>query len=67
MGGNQRTNKEDQSLSRGRKTRCDGMHAMNNGGFEVDIEDAEHVNGVKNHTQDNQPSLSPLQPIPSTC
>ncbi|PON47462.1 hypothetical protein PanWU01x14_244210 [Parasponia andersonii] len=48
------------------KARRDGIHAMNNGRLEVDIEDAEHVNGVKNHTQHNQPSLPRLQPFPST-
>ena len=50
VGKDQNTNEENQSLSRGMKARCDGIHAMNDWGFEVDIEDTEHVNGVKNNT-----------------
>lgn len=38
---------------------------MNNGGLEVDVEDAEHVNSVKNDADYHQPSLFRLQPFSS--
>ena len=38
---------------------------MDNGGLEVDIENAEHVNSVKNDTQNHKPCLSPLEPFSS--
>ncbi|KAM1064170.1 hypothetical protein COP1_028344 [Malus domestica] len=36
------------------------------GGLEVDVEDAEHVNGEENYTKHYQPFLLPLQPCSSS-
>ena len=37
---------------------------MDNEGLEVDVEDAEHVNGVENYAEYYQPFLFSLQPCP---
>lgn len=62
-----RTNEKHEALGWGIEARSDRVQAMNNGGLEVDIEDTEHVNSVKNDTKNHKPCLSPLQPFASSC
>lgn len=38
-----RTYKKDETLGRGRNAWRDGIHAVDDRGLEVDVEDAEHV------------------------
>lgn len=38
---------------------------MDDGGFEVDVEDAEHINGVKSDADDDEPFLLRLEPFSS--
>lgn len=44
----------------------DGIHAMDNGGLEVDIENAEHVDGVQGDAERHQPRLPPPAPPPAS-
>lgn len=39
---------------------------MDNGSLEVDVENAQHVDGVKNDTQNDKPPFLALQPF-SSC
>lgn len=45
------TNEENKAFGWGREARSDGMYAMNDGSFEINIEYAEHVDGMKNDSQ----------------
>lgn len=38
---------------------------MNNGAFEVDVEDAEHVDCVEDHAENHKPCFSSLEPFSS--
>lgn len=38
---------------------------MNNGAFEVDVEDAEHVDCVEDHPKNHKPCFSSLEPFSS--
>lgn len=40
------TNEEDEAFGRGGEARSDGIDAVDNGSLEIDVENAEHVNGV---------------------
>lgn len=42
-----RTNEEDGAFGWGSKARSDGIDAVDNGSLEIDVENAEHVNGVE--------------------
>lgn len=57
------TDEEDESGcgGRGGEARGDGIHAVDDGGLEVDVEDAEHVDGVEDDSKCNQPHLPPLR------
>jgi len=59
------TNEEDEAFGRSSEARSDGIDAMDDGSLEIDIENAEHVNGVKNDAQRHQPSLPSPQPLSS--
>jgi len=45
--GTVRTNEEDETFGRGSEARSDGIDAVDNGSLEIDVENAEHVNGVE--------------------
>lgn len=55
-----RTNEKDEALGGRGKALGDGIHAVDNGGFEVDVEDAKHVDGVQHDPQGHQPPFPPL-------
>ena len=56
----QRTDKEDEALGRRRgEAGRHGGHAVDDGGLEVDVEYAQHVDGVERDTEDDQPPLAP--------
>lgn len=42
-----RTNEEDKAVGRGREARVNRVHAMDDRGLEVNVENAEHVNSVQ--------------------
>ena len=56
------TNEEYESFGGGIEARDNLVHAMDDWGLEVDVENAEHVNCVKYYSENHQPFLSPLQP-----
>jgi hypothetical protein len=55
-----RTDEEDEALGGGRgEAGRHGVHAVHDGGLEVDVEDAQHVHGVERDAEDDQPPLAP--------
>ena len=58
-GENVGTYEENEAFSRCVCMRLNRIHAMDDGGLEVDIEDAEHVQSVEDETKANERSFCP--------